>query len=236
MPACLSQPEPGTKLGLAAGTGEEVMTLVRTVYLEAADRAAGMIADPAVADHWEDPSALPEMTVGALAGHLARQIFNVQRILAQPAADEPPISLLEHYARAAWIDAGLQDPANTSIRDESAQEAAEGPAGLAARAAAAAGELREQLAAEPDGRVVLIPWGPWPLTLDDMLRTRIMEIAVHGDDLACSIGLDEAHLPAAVTDIAIGVLARLAVRRHGATAVLRALSRAERAPASITGI
>jgi Mycothiol maleylpyruvate isomerase N-terminal domain len=212
------------------------MTPVRTAYLEAADCAAGLLADPAVAARWDDPSALAEMTVGALAGHLARQIFTVQRLLAQPAGDEPPISLLEHYARAAWIDAGLQDSANVSIRDESVQEAADGPAALARRAAAAAGDLRGRLAAESEGRVVLIPWGPWPLTLDDMLRTRIMEIAVHHDDLAVSIGLEHAQLPEAVTDIAIGVLAKLAARRRGATAVLRALSRAERAPASVTAI
>jgi hypothetical protein len=40
-------------------------------------------------------------------------------------------------------------------------------------------------------------------------------------------------LPAAAADIATGLLIRLAVRRHGQAAVLRALSRAERAPRSI---
>jgi uncharacterized protein (TIGR03083 family) len=212
------------------------MTPVRTAFLAAADCAARMLADPAVAQRWDEPSSLAEMTIGDLAGHLARQIFAVPRLLAQPETDEPPISLPEHYARASWIDAGLQDEANVSIRRESAAEAADGPAGLAARAAETAAELSVQLAAEPDERVVLIPWGPWALTLDDLLRTRIMEIAVHGDDLACSIGLAEAPLPEPVTDIAIGVLTQLAARRHGAAAVLRALSRAERAPASIAAI
>jgi len=36
-----------------------------------------------------------------------------------------------------------------------------------------------------------------------------------------------------VTDTVVALLARLAVRRHGPVAVIRSLSRAERAPASV---
>jgi Mycothiol maleylpyruvate isomerase N-terminal domain len=209
------------------------MTSVRPAYDAAAEFAVGLLRAPAVADHWAEPSALPEMTVGALAAHLARQVFNVQLVLAESLDPEPPISLLEHYARVAWVGAGLQDPANVAIREDSENTAAAGPAGLAASSAAAASELRAQLATEPADRVVLLPWGPWSLTLDDMLITRIMEIAVHSDDLTCSVGLPDVQLPEAVADIATGLLVRLAVRRHGQAAVLRALSREERAPRSI---
>jgi Mycothiol maleylpyruvate isomerase N-terminal domain len=236
------------------------MTAVRATFLEAAEFAARLLANPAVAARWDDPSALADMNVGALAGHLARQVLLVQRMLAtsagprepagarepagprEPAgAREPagtaaalePISLPEHYARAAWVDADLQDEANVSIRRDSEREAADGPAGLAARTARAAAVLAAQLPAEPADRAVFLPWGPWALTLDDMLRTRIMEIAVHGDDLTCSVDLNEPELPAAVAAEAIELLTRLSVRRHGAAALLRALSRAERAPSSI---
>nr|WP_154677160.1 hypothetical protein [Parafrankia discariae] len=40
----------------------------------------------------------------------------------------------------------------------------------------------------------------------------------------------------ALTELRVGVLAAHAVHRHGPTAVLRAFSRAERAPATITAI
>jgi hypothetical protein len=80
---------------------------------------------------------------------------------------------------------------------------------------------------------VFLPWGPWSLTLDDFLITRIMEIAVHGADLACSVGLGEVPLPEEAADVAAGLLIRIALRRHGQAAILRALSRAERAPDSI---
>jgi hypothetical protein len=210
------------------------MTPVRPAFEAAAEFAVDLLGDPAVARHWAEPSALAEMTVGALAAHLARQIFNVQLVLAGPAGSEPPIALLEHYARVTWIGAGLQDAANVTIREDSEDTAAVGPDALVANAARAASEVRGRLATEPADRVVRLPWaGPWSLTLDDMLITRIMEIAVHGDDLACSVGLPDVRLPEPVSDIATGLLVRLAVRRHGQAAVLRALSRSERAPSSI---
>jgi hypothetical protein len=57
---------------------------------------------------------------------------------------------------------------------------------------------------------------------------------VHADDLAVSVGMATPALPAAVLDPVFELLTRLAVRRHGPTAVLRALSRAERAPDTIS--
>jgi hypothetical protein len=209
------------------------MTSVRSAFDQAADFAVDLLGDPAVARDWAGPSALAEMTVGGLAAHLARQILNVQRVLAEPMGPEPPIPLLEHYARVTWIGAGLQDAPNVAIRRDSEHGAAAGAAALAASAADAASDLRARLATEPADRVVLLPWGPWSLTLDDMLITRIMEIAVHGDDLAYSVGLPGLQLPEAVADIATGLLVRLAVRRSGQAAVLRALARQERAPQSI---
>jgi len=209
------------------------MTSVRPAYLEAAGYAVGLLRDPAVARRWAEPSALAELSVGALAGHVARQIFTVQQQLADPAGHGEPIGLLEHYARSAWVDAGLYGEANVAMRTSSEREAAAGPAVLADRAAEAVTELAARLAAEPAGRTVFLPWGPWSLTLDDMLRTRMMEIAVHGDDLACSIGRDGVQPPQATAEVAVGLLTSLALRRHGAAALLRALSRAERAPASI---
>jgi hypothetical protein len=203
-------------------------------YLAAAAAAADLLGEPAVAARWQAPSALPDMSVAALAGHLAWQIFSVEALLAQDACDQRPISLLAHYARVSWIDAGLDDEPNVSIRQTGAAEAAAGPAALASRAGDTAKRLRASLPGEPLDRVVLLPWGPWPLTLADLLTTRMMEIAVHCDDLACSTGLPTPALPAGVTDTVVVLLARLAARRHGPTAILRALSRAERAPTTFT--
>jgi hypothetical protein len=90
------------------------------------------------------------------------------------------------------------------------------------------------LASAPEDRVVLIPWQGWALSLDDFLLTRMMEIAVHSDDLAVSVGVPAPRLPDTVLQPVIGLLTRLAIRRHGQSAVLSALSRSERAPDSIS--
>jgi hypothetical protein len=84
--------------------------------------------------------------------------------------------------------------------------------------------------------VVGLPWAGWSLTLDDFLVTRMLEITAHCDDLAVSVGVATPPLPASVTEPVLDLLCRLAVHRHGVIAVLRALSRAERAPATIAAI
>jgi hypothetical protein len=178
---------------------------------------------------------LPEFDVGGLAGHLAYQILVVPQTLTGPAPQEQTIPLLEHYGRVPWIGAGIDDDINVRIRHGGEQEAAEGPTALAARVDSAIKELTYALVSAAADRPVRIPlWGPWSLLLDDMLTTRMMELAVHSDDLAVSVGIATPALPQSAVDTVIDLLARLAVRRHGPTSVLRALSRAERAPATIT--
>ncbi|MEV0718676.1 maleylpyruvate isomerase N-terminal domain-containing protein, partial [Asanoa sp. NPDC050611] len=59
----------------------------RSAYLEAAAVAVDLLADPAVAKNWAEPSALAEFSVGGLAGHLARQIHLVAELVDAPAAD-----------------------------------------------------------------------------------------------------------------------------------------------------
>ena len=68
-----------------------------------------------------------------------------------------------------------------------------GPEALAARVpedlAALPGVLAPVLARERDPDTVHIPWQGWSLSTDDFLVTRLMEIVVHSDDLAASVGL-----------------------------------------------
>jgi hypothetical protein len=86
----------------------------------------------------------------------------------------------------------------------------------------------------PADRVVDL--GDWALTLDDFLLTRVLEVVVHADDLAVSLGVATPALPVAATDAAVELLARLAVWRHGPVAVVRALARRERAPDSVAAL
>ncbi|GAA4092389.1 maleylpyruvate isomerase N-terminal domain-containing protein [Actinomadura miaoliensis] len=202
---------------------------VRDDFLDTAAAAVRLLEDAAVAERWDDPSALEGMTVGALAAHLAHQIFLVPRLLdAGGAENAEPVSLIDHYSGPEWDDADV----HAALRRSSAEAAEQGARTLAERAAATLADLRGRLPSEPADRVVPLPWAQ-PLTLDDLLTTRMMELVVHSDDLAVSVDKEAAPPPAAVETV-IGLLARLSARRHGPTAVLRALSRAERAPASIS--
>ena len=209
---------------------------IRQAYLGAAAVATTLLADPAVARSWDAPSALPRFRVSGLAGHLVGQLTQVLPVLAAAPPDQRPISLLDHYGRSTWTDGDIDSDLNTAIRDGGEKLAAAGAAGLTAEASAALAELRQRLPAEPAGRVIQFPFGPWALSLDDFLATRVLELAVHCDDLAVSVGVTTPELPPESLETVLVLLCRWAVARHGGTAVLRALSRAERAPARIAAL
>jgi hypothetical protein len=61
-----------------------------------------------------------------------------------------------------------------------------------------------------------------------------MEIVVHSDDLAASVGLPTPEFPESVAAPVLALLTGVATRRHGQAAVVRALSRPQRAPSSVS--
>ena len=209
------------------------MTPVRAAFLTAAGSAATLIAEPSVAAAWARPSALAEMSVGALAAHLGAQVQFAATTLDQAPPEGEPVGLLGHYERVTWIGADLEAEVNVTIRGNAERTGAQGADEIGREVRDAIDRLRDRLDVEPPGRTVSPPAGPWALTLDDFLITRMMEIAVHSDDLACSVGVDTPELPGAVLRPVFELLTALSVRRHGPTALLRALSRAERAPTTV---
>ncbi|WP_460630252.1 maleylpyruvate isomerase N-terminal domain-containing protein [Intrasporangium mesophilum] len=206
---------------------------LRQAFLAATDHVIAIVARDEVAAAWDEPSALADWRLGGLVAHLASQPVTAARLLdSTPASD--PIPLEEHYARAAWVTASLDDEINVAIREGSDEKAEVGREEVLAGVVAARKALPELLAAAPEDRAVLIPWQGWSLALDDFLVGRMMEIVVHGEDVAASLGVPAPSLPAAVLDPVLGLLAHLAVRRHGQAAVVAALTRTERAPATIS--
>jgi hypothetical protein len=212
------------------------MAQIRELYLAAATEAAKLLAAPQVAAQWHEPSALAEFSVQGLAGHLAGQVFFVSQAIDGPDATEEVISVHEYYARADWIGSDLNDDFNVGIRANGEKAAADGPVALAAQVADAVRELCILLPSAPPRPVRRSTWGPFSLDLDDFVTTRLLEIAVHSDDLAHSVGVPTPELPAEAVETVVDVLSRIAIRRYGATAVLRGLSRVERAPTSISAL
>jgi hypothetical protein len=105
--------------------------------------------------------------------------------------------------------------------------AAEGRDALLARLDEVMTRLRERLEVEPDDRLVEVFKG-LVLLVDDYLLTRLVELTIHIDDLAVSVGIDTPVLPPLATDAAIGVLVDVGRLRHGDISVLRAMARRER--------
>jgi hypothetical protein len=202
-------------------------------YLVAVDSVSGLLGRPEVAARWGRPSALAKWSVGGLAAHLAAQAFLGVSLLEAEPAEKEPIDLAEHYRRAAWVNATVDDDVNVGIREGGEREAADGPEALLARLLEARARLEPLLAATAPDRPLLLPWQGWALARDDFLVTRMMEITVHSDDLAASVGISAPDLPDDVLTPVFGLLTRLAVRRHGQGAVVAALTRAERAPRAI---
>jgi len=205
-------------------------------FLASARTAADLVTCAEVRSGWDLESSCAGMTNGGLANHLADQTGNTVRLLAAPPPELTPIPVVEHYRRAGWVRSGLGQEANTSIRDGSNDQARGGYDALATRVAADLEALPETLARAADRSpdAVLIPWQGWALTTHDFLVTRLMEIAVHSDDLASGLGLVTPPLPDDAVREVLGLLTAVAVDRHGQTALLRTLSRPQRAPAGVS--
>jgi hypothetical protein len=197
----------------------------RAAFLEAAAVARQVVAAAVVALRWEEPSALAEMSVGALAAHVVRAVTRVERALDDPEpADAVIISAAAYFAP---VGPDLASGINVRVRATSAEEALVGHRALLGQMDRALNRLHLRLEDQPEGRLVSVRDGG-VLRLDDYLATRIIELALHTDDLCLSVGLKTPDLPG--IEVAIQALVAVAVHRHGDLAVLRALARRERDP------
>ncbi len=213
------------------------MTEPRAVFLEALAAVTPLLEAPELAARWEEESALERFSVRGLAGHLLRATTSVEAYLdrPEPGPGQESLSAAAYFAAAIYSDIGdapytgpdLDSDLHSAIRARGEGMAEGGPAGLAGDWSAAARRLAERLAAEAPGRRVQV-FGDLVLTLDDYLTTRLVELCVHADDLAVSLGIPTPALPAAATGLAIAVLLGVARLRHGDAAVVRALARRER--------
>jgi hypothetical protein len=200
------------------------VTATRAAFLAAAGVAREVVAHAGVALRWEEPSALAEMTVGALVAHLTRAVTNVDRLLSAPEpAGEEPISAAQYFAP---VGPGLAEEINVRVRATSAEESLVGHRAVLGQMDRALERLRARLEGEPEGR--LVKARDEVLRLDEYVRTRLIEVAVHTDDLCVSVGRETPALPG--IEVAIQALVDVAALRHGELAVLRALARRERDP------
>ncbi|WP_454042468.1 maleylpyruvate isomerase N-terminal domain-containing protein [Cellulosimicrobium sp. Marseille-Q8652] len=207
----------------------------RSLFLATARSALELAARPEVAAAWSAESACEGMTVGGLTHHLLKQLANTRLVLeAPPQAAADVVGAHEHYARSAWVGADLDAPANVGVREASDAAAEDGPEAVLAWGREACDAVATLVDRPRTPDLVDPPWTAWAMPTDDFLTTRLVELTVHSDDLAASVGVPTPQLPEPVVDAVLDVLTTVAVRRHGQTAVLRALSRPQRAPANVS--
>jgi hypothetical protein len=209
--------------------------LDRTLVISAVDRVAELVSRPQIAHYWDEESSCEGMTVGGLARHLIAQAEHVVTLLSPGAPTRPDAETLGisgHYARSAWAHSDLDDPVNTSMRDRANAQGATGYGAAAAALADARSRLPETLAGAPE--FAFLAWQGWSLATDDFLVTRLMEIVVHSDDLAVSVGLPTPAFGADVLDPVLRLLSTLSVQRHGEVALVRTLTRPQRASRDVT--
>lgn len=202
------------------------------VFTAAAAAAQQWIASDVVAARWDEPSALADYTVAGLAGHLARAVLTVERYLdaPAPAAEGGHTDAAGYFATVLGADDPVDSERHQRIRQRGIDTAADGPDALAAQLGEARHRLADRLSPAAMADRIEVADGV-TLPLGAYLETRVVELVVHLDDLAVSVGYAEPDgVPAAAVDVAAAVLARVAARRTGGLVTVRSLARRERQP------
>lgn len=204
---------------------DKVDRSVRLLFLDTLCAVRPLLASREVAALWDEPSALPEFSVGGLSSHLARAAVTVDNYLDRPEpTEDEPISAAAYYAN---LDPDISSPLHVAVRQRGEELAAGGHEVLLVEFDRLTTRLGVRLGREPGERLVRVA-GDAVMRLDEYLVTRLVELTIHADDLVVSVGLDYPTLPSGALDLTLATLLDTARHRHGHGAVLRALSRRER--------
>ncbi len=107
---------------------ERAQGRVRRIFCDLLPTTRSIVASKAVAERWNEPSALAEFSVRGLAGHLARAVLTVDSYLDGPEpTGREPISAAAYLAN---LDADIASPLNVAIRQRGEEFAASGNAQL----------------------------------------------------------------------------------------------------------
>ncbi|RIQ36728.1 maleylpyruvate isomerase family mycothiol-dependent enzyme [Jiangella rhizosphaerae] len=150
--------------------------------------------------HWTGPSVLPGWTVAELAAHIALVADSVTALAVAPRGVRAQ-TVNDYLAAYAPVAGELADRTRT-IAADAGHDPARIVAAIDERYAAATRTV-EDLGLDD----VLVTTRRVPVRLGDYLLTRVIEIAVHADDLARSVpSADPPVLPRDTTRLAVRTL------------------------------
>lgn len=202
---------------------------IPTLFLEMGNKVGALLSDPAVAESWEQPSALNGMTVGALAAHLGRSFTTAWLyVQADECTPDEDLDASTYYYKA--FDQPDEDLAElrANIVQRASDDAEPGPQAVLDLHNRTVADLRTKLIGEPEQRGVEV-FGGVCMQLDDYLVTRMVEAVIHSDDLSYTLGIDMPGFAPDVVDLVMVALLGMARERHGDNAMLREFARGERA-------
>jgi hypothetical protein len=212
---------------------------VAGAFREAAEAFGEIVARPEVGKAWGEPSALEGYSVGAVVAHVNAAIGWLGPLLDAPAEPDlrptPPVDYLRFlHGLKIGSDGPDRHPLHDVLHAQFERAATRGWESNRDKFLGLVERLTARLEGESATRLLdLRPTAPLVVRLGDFLRTRVLELVVHGDDLAVSAGLDAPPLPEGAAAVAIDVMLAVARAAHGDLAVVRALARRERASAAV---
>jgi hypothetical protein len=213
-------------------TTDPLSATVIEAYLSAVDWFIGILRCEEVTAVWSEPSCVRRYTVGGVSAHTVHSVMWLEQVLRD---SEPMglrlVTLGEYFGPNRAGGENDDEPFSVALRAAAEAFALVGAPMVTAACTVSREGVAGLLAETSAGRaipVVRVAGGQVPLR--DYLRTRVLEIVVHGDDVACSVPAVQApEPPAASLEICLGVCLELARSRVGAMGALRAFTRAERA-------
>lgn len=196
-------------------------------FLDAA-HAVAVIEQPEIGAAWDRPSSLPRMTVGDVAGPRSSCCGASSSTSTRPSNRSHP----RRRAGAAGptradTEADLDVDVHVMVRDDGHHVAEWGWADVVGACRDRVATLERWL---PDGAPDHAMLGGVAVPFADYLASRVVELLVHADDLATSVGIDLPEPPTPAVDLALATLLRASRDAHGDFAVLRAFTRRERVP------
>ncbi|HVB90729.1 MAG TPA: maleylpyruvate isomerase N-terminal domain-containing protein [Acidimicrobiales bacterium] len=200
-------------------------------YLGAVDWLIALLQSGEVASSWDEPSALARYSVGGVAAHAVQGgVLRLEQLLNEP---EPPgrvVTVAEFFGPNRLAGPDDDDPLFALLRAGAEEFSRRGPVAVVARCVTCRDALARELPMERADRgvsSVRVPDGRVPLA--DYLRTRVLEVVVHGDDLLASVsGLGAPDPPPEAVGVCLNLCVDLARARAGDVETLRAFTRAER--------
>lgn len=154
--------------------------------------------DPAA---WERPTRCIPWTVRDLVGHIITAVGRVPSALAEPAPARADTDAVSYYSP----DHRFSEATNTDrVRVARARASGSDVAALLDDLTATTRAAVDACLGEPAGRVVLTRHGD-AMALPEFLTTRVVEVAVHGLDVADAVG-HEPWLTAAAAEHLQGLL------------------------------